>query len=161
MTRFRRARAADLPAILALLADDALGAGREAPNDIAPYQVAFAAIEADPAQLLAVADDDGRVVGTLQLTLIPGLARACALRGQIEAVRVARDRRGSGLGRAMMEWAIAECRDRGCALVQLTSDRARADAHRFYDGLGFTASHLGYKLDLRASPAASPPPVIG
>lgn len=144
----RRARVTDLPAILALLADDALGAGREDPTDIARYRAAFDQIDADPAQLLAVAEVAGRVVGTLQLTFIPGLSRGGALRGQIEAVRVARDQRGAGLGRAMMDWAIAECRDRGCALVQLTTDRARPDAHRFYDGLGFVPSHLGYKLTL-------------
>ncbi|MFN3276918.1 MAG: GNAT family N-acetyltransferase [Paracoccus hibiscisoli] len=144
----RRARVTDLPAILALLADDALGAGREDPTDIARYRAAFDQIDADPAQLLAIAEVAGRVVGTLQLTFIPGLSRGGALRGQIEAVRVARDQRGAGLGRAMMDWAIAECRDRGCALVQLTTDRARPDAHRFYDGLGFVPSHLGYKLTL-------------
>ncbi|ODT61052.1 MULTISPECIES: GNAT family N-acetyltransferase [Paracoccus] len=144
----RRARVTDLPAILALLADDPLGAAREDPADIARYRAAFDQIDADPAQLLAIAEVAGRVVGTLQLTFIPGLSRGGALRGQIEAVRVARDQRGAGLGRAMMDWAIAECRDRGCALVQLTTDRARPDAHRFYDGLGFVPSHLGYKLTL-------------
>ncbi|TJZ86552.1 GNAT family N-acetyltransferase [Paracoccus hibiscisoli] len=144
----RRARVTDLPAILALLADDPLGAAREDPTDIARYRAAFDQIDADPAQLLAIAEVAGRVVGTLQLTFIPGLSRGGALRGQIEAVRVARDQRGAGLGRAMMDWAIAECRDRGCALVQLTTDRARPEAHRFYDGLGFVPSHLGYKLAL-------------
>ncbi|MFN4060169.1 MAG: GNAT family N-acetyltransferase [Paracoccus hibiscisoli] len=144
----RRARVTDLPAILALLADDPLGAGREDPTDIARYRTAFDQIDADPAQLLAIAEVAGRVVGTLQLTFIPGLSRGGALRGQIEAVRVARDQRGAGVGRAMMDWAIAECRERGCALVQLTTDRARPDAHRFYDGLGFVPSHLGYKLAL-------------
>ncbi len=84
-------------------------------------------------------------MGTLQLTFIPGLARGGALRGQIEAVRVARSHRGAGLGRAMMNWAITECRARGCGLVQLTTDRSRTDAHRFYDGLGFVPSHVGYK----------------
>lgn len=148
MTAFRRATAADLPAILALLADDQLGAGRENPADAARYRAAFDLIDADPAQLLAVAQDADRVVGTLQLTFIPGLARGGALRGQIEAVRVARSHRGAGLGRAMMDWAIAECRARGCALVQLTTDRSRTDAHRFYDGLGFVPSHVGYKLAL-------------
>lgn len=145
---FRRARPEDLPAILALLADDVLGASRDRAGDLTPYQAAFAQIDADPSQLLAVAEDDGRVVGTLQLTFIPGLARGGALRGQIEAVRVASDMRGRGAGAAMIGWAVEECRGRGCALVQLTTDRSRTDAHRFYDRLGFTPSHLGYKLAL-------------
>lgn len=148
---FRPARAADLPAIVALLADDQLGQRREDPGPPLPegYLAAFRAIEADPNQLLAVATtDDGRVVATLQLSFIPGLARRGAWRGQVEAVRVAASHRGAGLGRRMLDWAIGECRARGCALVQLTSDRDRPDAHRFYERLGFVASHVGYKLAL-------------
>ncbi len=147
---FRAAAEADLPAIVALLADDALGAAREAvgvPLD-AGYRAAFRAIEADPNQLLAVAVAGGEVVGTLQLSFIPGLSRRGAWRGQIEGVRVAGSRRGGGIGRQMLVWAIAECRARGCRLVQLTTDRRRADAHRFYEGLGFVGSHTGYKLAL-------------
>jgi ribosomal protein S18 acetylase RimI-like enzyme len=145
---FRRAEASDLPAIVALLADDPLGQSREQPGlPLArSYKDAFTAIEADPNQLLAVAADGSRIVGTLQLTFIPGLSRNGAWRGQIEAVRVASDRRRSELGRRMFEWAISECRARGCSLVQLTTDKNRPDAHRFYERLGFTASHLGYKL---------------
>jgi GNAT superfamily N-acetyltransferase len=90
----------------------------------------------------------GAVVGTLQLTVIPGLARRGALRGQVEAVRVRSDQRGTGLGTRLMDWAIEESRRRGCALVQLTSDSSRVDAHRFYEGLGFVASHQGFKLAL-------------
>ena len=147
---FRRARAEDLAAILSLLVDDTLGASRDSGGgDLAPYRAAFAQIDADPHQLLAVSEDAGRIVGTLQLTFIPGLSRGGALRGQIEAVRVASDMRGRGIGAAMIEWAIEECRRRGCALVQLTTDRSRTDAHRFYDRLGFEASHLGYKMALR------------
>ncbi|SCY79099.1 GNAT family N-acetyltransferase [Paracoccus tibetensis] len=147
---FRRARAGDLAAILALLVDDRLGAERDSLDDLAPYRAAFAQIDADPRQLLAVAEDAaGRVVATLQLTFIPGLSRGGALRGQIEAVRVASDLRGRGIGAGMIAWAIEECRRRGCALVQLTTDRSRTDAHRFYDRLGFEASHLGYKMVLR------------
>lgn len=147
---FRRARAGDLAAILALLVDDRLGAERDSLDDLAPYRAAFAQIDADPRQLLAVAEDAaGRVVGTLQLTFIPGLSRGGALRGQIEAVRVASDLRGRGIGAGMIAWAIEECRRRGCALVELTTDRSRTDAHRFYDRLGFEASHLGYKMVLR------------
>jgi GNAT superfamily N-acetyltransferase len=91
---------------------------------------------------------DDEVVGTLQLTVIPGLARAGALRAQEEAVRVRADLRGRGIGEAMMRWVVAEARARGCALVQLTTDKRRADAHRFYARLGFTASHQGFKLRL-------------
>jgi len=147
---FRRARATDLPAIVALLADDPLGREREDPGPpLNPaYETAFAAIESDLNQLLAVLTEADRVVGTLQLTFIPGLARKGALRGQIEAVRIAADRRGAGLGRRAFDWAIETCRARGCGLVQLTTDRTRPEAQRFYERLGFTASHLGYKKPL-------------
>jgi GNAT superfamily N-acetyltransferase len=148
---FRPATAADLPAIIALLAADQLGAAREDPGPpLNPaYTAAFEAMDADPNQLLAVAvDGRGRIAGTLQLTFIPGLARTGAWRGQIEAVRVAAEQRGRGLGRTMFEWAIDQCRARGCALVQLTTDLSREDAHRFYEGLGFEHSHAGYKLKL-------------
>jgi GNAT superfamily N-acetyltransferase len=141
----RRAIAADLDAIVALLADDVLGAGREKPGHPA-YGAAFAAIEADANQLLAVVEEDGRIVGCLQLSFIPGLSRLGMWRGQIESVRVAANHRGAGLGRRMFEWAIGECRARGCGLVQLTTDKARPDARRFYESLGFTASHEGMKL---------------
>jgi GNAT superfamily N-acetyltransferase len=146
---FRRASAQDVPAIVALLADDPLGAAREAPGDPA-YAAAFAAIAADPNQMLAVADQDGRIVGCLQLSFIPGLARGGAKRGQIESVRIAADQRGSGLGRRMFDWAIAQCRARGCRLVQLTTDKARPEARRFYEAIGFTASHEGMKITLQA-----------
>jgi GNAT superfamily N-acetyltransferase len=95
-----------------------------------------------------VADQDGDVVGTLQLTIIPGLARKGTRRGQVEAVRVRSDQRGNGLGGQLMDWAVEESRRRGCALVQLTSDASRVDAHRFYERLGFVASHQGFKLRL-------------
>ena len=145
----RRATAADVPAVVALLAADQLGAARDGGEDLAPYERAFAALDADPAQLLAVAvAPDGTIVGTFQLTVIPGLARRGATRAQIEAVRVHAGHRGRGLGGAMMAWAIGEARRRGCALVQLTTDKRRADAHRFYERLGFTASHEGLKLAL-------------
>lgn len=150
MIDFRRARSSDLPAIIALLADDSLGAEREdlGPPLLPAYGAAFAAIESDPNQLLAVVTDNERVIGTLQITFIQGLSRKGGLRGQIEAVRIAADRRGAGLGRRAFDWAIAECRARGCCLVQLTTDRGRSEAHRFYDQLGFVASHLGYKKPL-------------
>jgi GNAT superfamily N-acetyltransferase len=144
----RRATATDVPAIVAMLADDPLGATRESPDDLTPYQEAFAVVDADPHQFLAVAERAGHLVGTLQLTFLPGLARKGATRAQIEAVRVASTERGSGLGATLMEWAVDQARARGCALVQLTSDVARTDAHRFYERLGFTASHVGFKLTL-------------
>jgi len=147
----RRAERADVTAIVALIAADQLGAGRDGvrdESDRAAYDAAFAAIDADPAQLLVVAEAAGQIVGTLQLTFIPGLARRGALRAQIEAVRVADTFRGAGLGSAMLRWAIDEAARRGCALVQLTTDKSRADAQRFYQRLGFVASHEGMKLRL-------------
>jgi ribosomal protein S18 acetylase RimI-like enzyme len=149
----RRATAADLPAVVALLADDPLGSGREgADGDLAPYRRAFEQVDGDPAHLLVVAVDGGDVVvGTLQLSFVPGLARRGALRGQIEAVRVAAGARGAGLGAAMLGWAVDEARRRGCALVQLTTDKSRTDARRFYERLGFVASHDGMKLALPPS----------
>jgi GNAT superfamily N-acetyltransferase len=145
----RPATADDVPAIIAMLADDPLGATRESPGDLTPYRAAFSAIEADPNQLLVVADRNGEVIGTLQLTIIPGLSRKGSTRALVEAVRVAATARNSGLGTALMEWSIAEARARGCAVLQLTSDKTRTDAHRFYtDRLGFTNSHEGFKLAL-------------
>lgn len=144
----RRARRDDLPAILAMLADDPLGSTRET-APAAAYEAAFARIDADANQLQAcVVDAEDDVVATLQLTVIPGLSRGGALRAQIEGVRVHAAHRGSGIGRPFLEWAIAEARRRGCALVQLTTDRSRADAHRFYERLGFVDSHRGFKLAL-------------
>jgi GNAT superfamily N-acetyltransferase len=146
--QFRRATEADLPVVVAMLADDVLGATRESPDDLAPYLAAFKAIDADPNQFLVSAVRDGEVVGTMQLTFLPGLSRKGATRAQIEGVRVRSTERGTGLGSQLMVWAIDQARERGCNLVQLTSDTARADAHRFYEQLGFTASHLGFKLAL-------------
>ena len=147
---FRRAVTADLPAIVVLLADDEFGRTREAPGPpLDPrYVAAFAAIDGDANQLLAVADDAGAVVACMQITFIPGLGRVGRWRGLVEAVRVASGRRGGGIGRQMMVWAIGECRRRGCGLVQLTTDKRRPDAHRFYERLGFVASHEGMKLEL-------------
>jgi GNAT superfamily N-acetyltransferase len=143
----RRARAEDVALIVAMLADDPLGATRETPGDPG-YTSAFAAIDADERQLLVVAETAGEVVGTLQLTFIPGLSRRGATRAQIEAVRVRSDQRGSGLGGRLISWAVDAARDRGAAMVQLTTDASRADAHRFYERLGFVASHVGMKLAL-------------
>lgn len=143
----RRATAADVDAIVAMLADDPLGARREKPGDPS-YLKAFEVIDADPHQYLAVADAGGEVVGTLQLTFTSGLSRLGMTRATVEAVRVRSDQRGNGLGERLMRWAIDEARARGCGLVQLTTDASRADAHRFYERLGFTASHVGMKLPL-------------
>jgi GNAT superfamily N-acetyltransferase len=146
----RRATREDLPAIVALLADDVLGAQRERPGPpLAPgYAQAFDAIERDPNCELLVACRDGRVVGTMQLDYTPGLSRQGAWRATIEAVRVASPERSRGTGRAMIEWAIERAHARGCRVVQLSTDRSRVDAHRFYERLGFVASHLGMKLEM-------------
>ena len=147
---FRRAQAPDLPAVIALLADDALGRTREVMSDPPheAYRTAFEAILADQNQLLAVVEREGEIIGCLQISFIPGLSRLGLWRGQIESVRIASSMRGSGLGRTLFEWAIETCRARGCGLVQLTSDKQRSEAIRFYESLGFTASHEGLKLTL-------------
>ncbi|WP_405064518.1 GNAT family N-acetyltransferase [Kribbella sp. NBC_01505] len=144
----RRAGETDVHAIVAMLADDPLGTGRESLDDLTPYEQAFAAIDADPNQLLVVAERNDEVIGTLQLTFIPGLSRRGSLRALVEAVRVAAPARGSGLGTTLIRWAIEESRNRGAVLVQLTSDKTRTDAHRFYTNLGFENSHEGFKLKL-------------
>lgn len=143
----RRAVADDVPAIVAMLADDPLGAKRERPGDPA-YAKAFEEIDTDPRQLLVVAVAGDEVVGTLQLTFIPGLSRRGATRAQIEAVRVRSDQRGGGLGARLIQWAIDTARDHGAALVQLTTDATRKDAHRFYERQGFTPTHTGMKHPL-------------
>ena len=146
----RAAEEQDVPALAALLADDAIGATREVPGDLEPYLAAFGMIDADPAHLLLVAEDrDGALAGTLQLSLLPGLSRHGATRAQIEGVRVAEPHRGAALGSTLVRFAIDEARARGAALVQLTTDLRREDARRFYERLGFTASHAGLKRDLR------------
>ncbi|WP_371407152.1 GNAT family N-acetyltransferase [Kribbella sp. NBC_00662] len=144
----RRATAADVAPIVAMIADDQLGATRESLDDLTPYLAAFEQIDGDPNQLLMVAERNDEVIGTLQLTFIPGLSRRGSTRGLIEAVRVAAPARGSGLGTRLIQWAIDESRSRGCTLVQLTSDKSRTNAHRFYTNLGFTNSHEGFKLKL-------------
>jgi len=147
--RFRRAVRGDLPAIVAMLADDPIGAKRE--NFVLPlpnaYGDAFDAIDRDPNNELVVADaGDGRAIGVLQLTFIPYLTYQGGWRALIEGVRVAADHRSSGVGRRLFQWALQRARDRGCHVVQLTSDKARPDAIRFYESLGFVATHEGMKL---------------
>jgi GNAT superfamily N-acetyltransferase len=146
---FRSATRADVPAILELLENDEITQSRvvsEATD--ADYWKAFEEIDADPRNELIVADDGGAVVGTCQLTFTPSLSRRGAERMTIEAVRVRSDRRGDGLGREMMLWALQRARERGCGLAQLTTDKRRTDAQRFYAGLGFVATHEGMKLTL-------------
>ncbi|MET9606426.1 GNAT family N-acetyltransferase [Streptomyces sp. NPDC006512] len=144
----RPATEADLPAIVEMLADDPLGATRESPDDLTPYIAALKRLTADPHQHVVVAVRGERVVGTLQLTFVPGLSRKGATRSIIEGVRVHADERGSGLGTRFIEWAIDRSRQENCQLIQLTSDATRTDAHRFYERLGFTASHVGFKFQL-------------
>ncbi|MEM6354908.1 MAG: GNAT family N-acetyltransferase [Pseudomonadota bacterium] len=146
--RIREATAADLPEITALLADDGLGRNREEPGDPV-YAAAFARMQAQPGNIVLVATGpDGALLGCLQLTIIHGLSRRGMTRAQIEGVRIAASARGAGLGRQLMEAAIARARVAGCGLVQLTSDKRREDAHRFYTSLGFEATHEGLKLTL-------------
>lgn len=146
----RRATRDDLPRIVAMLHDDGLGKRREDPSlplD-ARYIAAFERLDGDEDHLMLVLLQDDRVVGYLQLSFIPGLSRRGMLRGHIEAVRIAGDRRGQGLGTILLDHAIDECRRRDCGLVQLTSDKQRTDARRFYERLGFVAAHEGFKLQL-------------
>ena len=147
---FRPATRDDLPAVVRLLADDPLGTAREQYAEPLPeaYHEAFAAIEADPNNELVVAEVDGRVAGVLQLTFIPYLTYRGGRRALIEGVRIDPRLRSAGLGRRLLEWAIARASERGCHLLQLTSDKRRPDAIRFYESLGFVASHEGMKLPL-------------
>lgn len=151
----RRAIESDVPALVALLADDPLGRGRESVDELGPYLAAFREVDADPRQLLVtvveaaseLVDTVGTdsIVGTVQLSLIPGLSRGGATRLQIEAFRLADAVRGAGLGSALLEWAHSFGREHGATLSQLTCDRTREDAHRFYDRCGYVASHTGFK----------------
>jgi ribosomal protein S18 acetylase RimI-like enzyme len=151
---FRRARRDDLPAIVAMLADDALGAARESYATPLPesYYLAFDAIERDPNNQLLVAEAgneaEGQIAGVLQLTFIPNITYRGGWRALIEGVRVNSKVRSSGVGKKLLVWAIERARERGCHLVQLTSDKARPAAIRFYETLGFVASHEGMKLHL-------------
>ncbi len=145
---WREATREDVPAIVAMLADDVLGQGRES-ADAAPYLAAFDAMQAEGGNLLIVGEIDGSVVATYQLTMISGLSLKAARRAQVESVRVASDRRGEGLGAALMQDAEARARAGGCALIQLTSNRSRERAHDFYAELGYVASHVGFKKSLR------------
>ena len=150
----RKMQKADLPRILQLLSDDELGRSRETLQKTTHdgYMRAFTAISGDLNQYLAVFERNDKIIGCLQISFIPGLSRRGALRGQIESVRVAANFRGNGYGTLMMAWAIEKCREQGCSLVQLTSDKTRKDAQRFYQGLGFVPSHEGFKLHFKLEP---------
>ena len=150
----RTARREDVPAIVRLLAADRLGATRELVEEpvAANYFRAFDEIAADPGNELLVAVQGDQVVGCLQLTIIPGLSRVGMKRGQLESVRVGSRHRGARVGEQLVLEAIARARAAGCGLVQLTSDSSRADAQRFYQRLGFVATHVGMKLPLSQDP---------
>lgn len=146
--RFRKARHDDLPTIIAMLSDDPLGATRDGMHDLSTYARALDAINAQPGNSMIVTTLRDEIVGILQLTMIPGLSRGGMLRAQIESVRVSGNYRGQRIGKALFQHAIEQARDAGCGLVQLTSDKQRTDALRFYEELGFAASHEGLKLYL-------------
>lgn len=153
----RRAVEADLDDLIRLMSDDPVSAGRgdrARPEDRPAYAAALRDVQAAAGNEILIADaDDGSVIATFQLTIIPGMARQGAKRMQVEAVRVSSALRSGGVGSAMMRWvAEAAAPAAGCTLVQLTSDRARDDAHRFYERLGYTPSHLGFKLRVPAQP---------
>lgn len=145
---YRQAIRRDVPAIVAMLADDVLGARREDYRDPLPqtYYDAFDVIDADPRHELIVVESDGVLVGTMQLSVLPYLTYRGGSRMQIEAVRVASDHRNKGIGEQLFRWAINRGRERGCHVIQLTTDKQRPDAVRFYERLGFKASHEGMKL---------------
>lgn len=147
---FRTATLNHLPAIVRLLADDEFGATRENYKEPLPkeYYDAFAMIEQQIGNSIIVALDDNKVIGCLQLTIIPGIARLGTIRGQIEGVRIDRDYRGKGVGESLFRYAINEAKIMGCEMIQLTTDKKRKEAHRFYERLGFVASHDGMKLTL-------------
>lgn len=147
---YRDATLADLPTIVAMLAEEQIGGRADDPAEpLDPaYLAAFDAIDRDPNQRLIVAELDGVIVGTMQLSWLPGLLNRGALRGQIEAVRIASDKRSLGLGAVMIGWAVERFRERGCFMAQLTSNNDRVAAHRFYERLGWKKSHAGFKLEL-------------
>lgn len=144
---WRAARREDVAAVVALLADDLLGQARETP-DLTPYLAAFDAMQAEAANQLIVGEHDGQVIACYQITFISGLSLSAARRAQIEGVRTAASHRGQGIGAALIQDAEARARDAGCRLIQFTTNKARSDAHRFYDRMGFTPSHIGYKKPL-------------
>lgn len=144
--RFRPASASDLAAIVAMLADDHLGAQRESPSDLTPYIRAFERMASNPDIQQIVATQDDEIVATMQLTLIPGLSHQGTTRLHIEGVRVRSDLRSAGIGSVLITWAIDYAREHDCGMIELTTNKSREAAHRFYERIGFEQSHLGYKL---------------
>jgi len=149
---FRLATRADLPSIVRMLADDELGRQRERYEDPLPqtYYAAFEQIDIDPNHELVVAELNGEVIGTLHLMLLPSISFHGGLRAQIESVRVDKSYRNQGIGSEALQWTIGRARGRGAQVVQLTTHQTREAAHRFYEKLGFKASHLGMKLSLNS-----------
>ena len=150
MLTYRNATPADLPFILELIVEDSVIETGDDPADAmqADYVDALARITGDPGHEMFVVDEDGTPVGCFQLSYLPGLMRRGMTRGMIEVVHVAETHRNRGIGGEMMRWAVERCRERGCGMVQLTSNKKRPDAHRFYERLGFMKSHEGFKLYL-------------
>jgi len=147
MIRFREARAEDVADIVELLTDDSLGASREG-ADLAEYLGAFARMQTEANNILVVGEDDHGIVATYQISFISGLSLRAARRAQVESVRVASHLRDQGIGTALMADAEARARAADCSLMQMTSNAGREQAHRFYERLGFTPSHIGFKRDL-------------
>ncbi len=148
MTRFREATREDVPAIVALLADDVLGQAREL-SDLVAYLAAFDVMQIEAGNTVIVGEDAaGTLVATYQLTFISGLSLAAARRAQVESVRVASHLRGQGIGEAMFADAETRARAAGCSLMQLTMNATRTDSHRFYERLGFKPTHTGFKRAL-------------
>lgn len=143
---FKEAQQSDLATIIQLLSDDKLGSARENTQDTSLYLTAFNAIQTQSGNSIIVAVAQEQIVGVFQLTFVPGLSRNGMLRAQIEAVRVNQQYRGQGIGKALIQHALKLAKKAGCGMVQLTSDKQRTDALRFYENLGFTASHEGFKL---------------
>jgi GNAT superfamily N-acetyltransferase len=150
-TTFRLATRADLPSIVHMLVEDDLGSQRERYEDPLPesYYTAFEQIDIDPNHELVIAEKNGEVIGTLHLMFLPSISFQGGLRAQVESVRVDKNYRNQGVGNGMMNWTIERARDRGAHIVQLTTHQSREDAHRFYERLGFSATHLGLKLRLK------------
>lgn len=148
---FRSARQSDHAALIALCPDDNIGVSRDAMEPDEAYQRAFGAIQADPNHMLAVGEQDGKIVATLLLAFRPGLSRHGARRAQIEAMRVSGALRRQGIGQSLLDWSVAEARKRNCTLVQLTSDCRRIEAHRFNERAGFKPTHFGFKFRLETS----------
>jgi ribosomal protein S18 acetylase RimI-like enzyme len=147
MIRWREARRADVPAIAALLVEDALGSARET-DDMTPYYAAFDAMQMEWGNEIIVGEADGQIVATYQLTFITGLSLRASKRAQVESVRVTARLRSEGVGGAMMRDAEMRAVHAGCSLIQLTADKTREGAHRFYERAGFVPSHLGFKKRL-------------